>query len=411
MFFTKSVIHTGIGLSVFIVTLLNSVRLSAATYYCGPSGDDNRTAQQAQDIKTPFRFLERAIEVVADGDTIVALDGVYDALRVRNPSYRSFGQVFFPNSKSMTAKSVTIRALNKWGATCRGQVAFAGLEGIRFEGFRLVSAFNLPEGRGVCGIDVYGCSNPTIRDCYILSENQAGIYFADCDWIQAEWNIISYSKTATRSNPFVGIAIFQPRYQSGPVRNFGIWLRNNTIFNTLNGFLLKVDNTLTDIPASDYNRPVMIENNFVFDLNALDAPANADKSSFIFESVQNVRVRNNTLVRDFGFDDIPMVSIRESDRIYVYNNIIAASNETPAIELTGNTEALVFANVVEGTEIPAEVEMMNYIGSPEFDPGTLIPSAHSPAVNNAFDAGDHFFLDVFGGPRYIGPLDIGAIER
>ena len=55
--------------------------------------------------------------------------------------------------------------------------------------------------------------------------------------------------------------------------------------------------------------------------------------------------------------------------------------------------------------------MMNYIGSPEFDPGTLIPSAHSPAVNNAFDAGDHFFLDVFGGPRYIGPLDIGAIER
>jgi hypothetical protein len=116
-------------------------------------------------------------------------------------------------------------------------------------------------------------------------------------------------------------------------------------------------------------------------------------------------------VRNFGFETTPMLLIRQSDRVYVYNNIIAASNQTPAIELTDNKDTLIFANLIEGTGIPTDVMTMNYIGSPEFEPGTFIPSATSPAVDNAFDMGDHDFLDALGAPRFNGPLDIGAIER
>ena len=156
-----------------------------------------------------------------------------------------------------------------------------------------------------------------VRDCLIFSENLPGIRFSECDWIQAEWNVITYAKTSSRSIPSSGISVFQPRYQSGPFREYGIWLRNNTIYNTLYGITFAINNSVTGIPQTSYERSSMIENNFIFDLIEANDQS-TDRFAIGLESVRNVRVRNNTVVRDFGFVGDPVVSIRESDRIYVY---------------------------------------------------------------------------------------------
>jgi hypothetical protein len=387
-----------ICLLILASSLLSCLSSSfAATYYCSPEGNDSRTPAQGQLRVSPFKTIGRAIEVIRDGDDVVLLDGLYFISGLRHPSATSSGGVDLTSLPQTTASDFKIRSERKWGAQIStptgsgsGLIRFAGISGITLEGMST---------RGG-NLIFQKCSNPFVRDCLIETVGGGGVVFAECDWIRAEWNIIKPVGSSAGS----GIVVTAPEYLNGPSRPWGIWIRNNTIFGTSNG----LDFGFQDAAGvTIYDRPSMIENNFVFDLNSKAQ----SRAALELRDVQNVRVRNNTLVRDFGFEGLPMVNIENSDRIYVYNNIIAASNETPAIELTGNTETLVFANVVEGTEIPAEVEMMNYIGSPEFDPGTLIPSAYSPAVNNAFDAGDHFFLDVFGGPRYNGPLDIGAIER
>jgi hypothetical protein len=381
---------------------------SAATYYCSPSGVDTRTAKQGRSRTTPFKTFERALTFVRDNDVIVALDGSYSFKGVRAPGYESYVDLIFRGLPSTLAKGLTIRSENKWGASLSGTVDLAGLKDLRFEGFRIKPAFTVAGYSS--GLYVTGCCNPLIRDCFVESEAQGGLVIADCDWVQAEWNIISFARSSSESRPSTGISISQPRYQAGPQRPWGHWIRNNTIFGTALGIRMSVDDGTRQLPPTDYDRVSLIENNFVFDLTPRTVPGAATPALEIVR-FKNVRVRNNTLVRNFGFETTPMVLIRQSDRVYVYNNIIAASNQTPAIQLTENKDTLIFANLIEGTEIPTDVTTMNYIGSPQFESGTFIPSATSPAVDNAFDMGDHFFLDARGAPRFNGPLDIGAIER
>jgi hypothetical protein len=382
---------------------------SAATYYCSPSGIDTRTAKQGRSRTTPFKTFERALAFVRDNDVIVALDGAYSFKGVRAPNYERYVDFTFRGLPSTLAKGLTIRSENKWGASLLGTVNLAGLKDLRFEGFRIKPAFTV--AGYTSGLYVTGCCNPLIRDCFIESETQGGLFFADCDWVQAEWNVISFARSTSESRPSTGIGISQPRYQAGPDRPWGHWIRNNTIFGTAVGIGMYLDDGTLRLPPTDYDRVSLIENNFIFDLTPPTVPRFPFTAALEIVRFKNVRIRNNTLVRTFGFETTPMLLIRQSDRVYVYNNIIAASNQTPAIQLTDNKDTLIFANLIEGTEIPTDVVAMNYIGSPEFEPGTFIPSATSPAVDNAFDMGDHFFLDALGGPRFNGPLDIGAIER
>jgi hypothetical protein len=411
--------------TVFLVA--NFALADAATYYCGTNGDNTRTRKQARSIATPFRTIARASELAKDGDIIVALDGYVDSLQLRNPSFPArniFAGRSYASAKPTTAKNLTIRAQNKWKATLVGEIVFENLSGIKLEGFRTEPFFDSPGDSYVGGIVFYGCSNPVVRDCYIVSERSSGISFVDCDWMLAEWNIITYQNSLSSGNLFgssqasSAVSVFQPRYQVGPNREYGIWIRNNTVFNMLRGFSYSIDNKRTDIPTTLYDRPAMFENNLVFDSNENGrwpgrniVVSGVNKSHVFFDGVQNVRLRNNTLARDFGFEGSPMVTINNGDRIYLYNNIISATNRTPVLELTENKDTLLFANILEGESIPADVASMNYIGSPVFDPDSFVPSATSPAFDGGFDAGDHFFLDVTGAPRLNGPLDIGAIER
>jgi hypothetical protein len=397
-------------LTLVLLLIVGSAESSqSATLYCGPTGNDARTLKQAKSRRTPLKTIERALQLVSDGDTIVALDGSYSFSGCQLPTYKRYGSTSFDRLPDVLASNVVLRSEKKWGATLSGEIELAGLNGFRLDGFRIISG-STSGGDAEAGVSFVGCVNPFIKDCFIESEVIQGIGFLDCDWAQAEWNIITFRETRSSSSPGTGIVVAQPRYQVGPDRPWGHWIRNNTVFGTGRGIWVYIDDGSRGFPTTNYDRPSLIENNIIFDLVDSKRPSSSS-AAFQIVGFRNVRVRNNTLVRDVDFLTTPLVSIRQSDRVYLYNNIISATNQTPTFELTDNKETLVFNNVVEGANVPADVASMNYIGSPLFDPDSFVPSATSPALDGGFDAGDHFFLDVTGAPRLNGPLDIGAIER
>lgn len=57
--------------------LLASFISNATTYYISPSGDDSRTAVQAQNINTPWRTLTHGCSVLVAGDTLYCRGGTY----------------------------------------------------------------------------------------------------------------------------------------------------------------------------------------------------------------------------------------------------------------------------------------------------------------------------------------------
>lgn len=100
----------------------------------------------------------------------------------------------------------------------------------------------------------------------------------------------------------------------------------------------------------------------------------------------------------------------ESERVYVYNNVlIAAPNRFAAFQFE-SAEAIFFFNLFDGPTQEVQFDFSNVNEDAQLIPGTFELSNSSPARNRGFDTGDHFFLDVTGQNRFEGSLDMGAIE-
>jgi len=96
----------------------------------------------------------------------------------------------------------------------------------------------------------------------------------------------------------------------------------------------------TELNGVRYDRETTIENNLCFD--------NGGQGVHCFRS-QNIRIRNNTCRNNLdSFDFGGEVSVVESERVYVYNNVlIAAPNRFAAFQFE-SAEAIFFFNAIEG---------------------------------------------------------------
>ncbi len=63
--------------SILALLCFISFKLSATTYYISPSGDDSRSAAQAQNISTPWRSLSKGWSALVAGDTLYVRGGTY----------------------------------------------------------------------------------------------------------------------------------------------------------------------------------------------------------------------------------------------------------------------------------------------------------------------------------------------
>lgn len=387
------------GLTTLLAAAL-STTASAATLYVGPNGNDGRGNGEAQNRNTPFRTIQNAIDRSSNGDEIVVLDGTYN-------------QRVFVNRSGSGGGDFVLRSENKEGARVLGAIQANDQSFITIDGFDVTNSGDSDQTKG---IQLTRCDHVTVRNCRVRDCYGGGIGFDQSDWILCEWNI-THNNAYFEQDQHSGISVYQPQYRGNDSRQYGVVIRNNTSFGNQNfvnnpnfgrptdGNGIAVDDFKNQQPGGgqSYDRQALIENNLCFD--------NGGQGVHCYLS-QNVRIRNNTCRNNMAsFDFGGEVSVSESERVYVYNNILVARPGRRAALQFASQNFGFFFNVIDGPVLDVPFNGSNIYGPAGFEGGGFTLAADSPAVNSAFDAGDHFFLDVNGQDRFNGPLDRGANER
>jgi len=372
----------------------------ADTLYVATNGNDGRSRNQARNRSTPWRTIQRAADQVNSGDTIVVLNGTYNE-RVR---VRRSGQA---------NQLIELRSENRNGARLLGDISIEDQSYITIDGFDVTNSSQTGQTKG---INFVRCHHVNVRNCRVRDCWGGGIGFDQSDWILCEWNLV-HGNAFFDPNQHSGISVYEPQYRGNDGRRFGVIIRNNTAFNNRN----LVNNVLFGRPTDGngivlddffnqqstgngvrYDRETVVENNLCF--------GNGGQGIHCFLS-QNIRIRNNTCTNNLdSFDFGGEVTVSESQRVYVYNNVLVSSNNRFAGFQFDSSDVVFFFNLFDGPTREIPFNGSNVFADARLVSGGFALSSSSPGRNSGFNTGDHFFLDVNGQSRFSGALDMGAIE-
>ena len=384
---------------VLLFVFASGSPVHAVRYYVGLGGNDSITKTQARNRSTPFRTIQHAINQAEPGDFISVFDGVYEE------------DVYIGRS-GIPGKYIRLVSANREGAKVRGWISSNDQSYVLVDGFDVTNTSDVPPTKG---ISFNRCHHIKVRDCRIHDCYGGGLGFDRCDYVIAEWNIV-HNNAYFNVEQHSGISAYQPRRLTTDRRSWGIIFRNNTTFGNYNfvnnpnfgrptdGNGIVVDDTLNvqSDDAGDYNRRILVENNWSFD--------NGGQGIHCYSS-RLVYIRNNTCVNNVdSFDFGGEISVSESSDCVLMNNILQSQ--------PGKNSAFQFAsenirwthNLFDGPTREVALGRTNLAVDPEFLPGTIIPSPGSRAINTGRSIRSVFPLDVFGQLRYVGRLDRGAIE-
>jgi hypothetical protein len=171
------------------------VRPDAAslTYYVSPSGSDSSPGTESQ----PFRTIQRAVDVVNPGDTVIVENGVYTGTGAGTACASASRPIVCLTRGGTSTSYVTIKARNLWGARLDGQ------GNTSTEGFRFLATANYIR---IEGFEIYGIGNAT------GSANAFEIYNGGHDAIIARNNIHDIGRLCTdTTNGQAGFFVQQPR--------------------------------------------------------------------------------------------------------------------------------------------------------------------------------------------------------
>ncbi|MFK8111316.1 MAG: right-handed parallel beta-helix repeat-containing protein [Rubripirellula sp.] len=381
--------------------LLQASFCHAAQYYVGTNGSDGRNKSQAQSRSTPWRSIRHAMSQISGGDDVVVLNGTYyEGVSINRSGY--------------AGNETVLRAENKRGAKVVGFISCYDKSYVKVDGFDVRNPSSSGQTKGIA----FGrCHHVTVRSCHVHDCWGGGITVDKSDWILIEWNKTNNNAYYNPSQ-HSGISVYQPQYRASDSRKYGIIIRNNTSFANWNrvnnsqfgrptdGNGIVVDDFYNSQSGGNgvaYDRLTVIENNLCYD--------NGGQGIHCFKA-QNVRVRNNTCVNNMGsFDFGGEVTASNSNRIFVYNNILVARPGKNAALQFASTNYWFGYNIINGPTRDVPFSSSNRYESPRFNSGTYVPSSSSPAINSGYNGSDHFFMDIYGRGRFNGQIDRGAHER
>ena len=163
------------------------------TYYVATNGNDGRNQGQATNRNTPWRTIQRALNLAGSGSTIIVLDGRY------------FTHANFIRS------NVTLRSERKEGAFIEGSITGEDLSFLTIDGFEIANfREDAPQSKGV---QINRCHNITVRDCRVHDCRGGGISIDQSDQILCEWNIV-YRNAFWNPDQHSGISIYQPQQRT-----------------------------------------------------------------------------------------------------------------------------------------------------------------------------------------------------
>ncbi|MDA8745371.1 right-handed parallel beta-helix repeat-containing protein [Rubripirellula amarantea] len=371
----------------------------AARYYVGPDGSDSISKNQATNRSTPYRTIQHAVNQADPGDFISVFDGTYNE------------NVYIGRSGT-PGNYIRLVAANREGAKVRGWISSNDQSYLLVDGFDVTNTSSIPPTKGV---SFNRCHHIKVRDCRIHDCYGGGLAFDRSDSIVAEWNIV-HNNAYFNVDQHSGISAYQPQKIGSDNRAWGIIFRNNTSFGNYNfvdnpnfgrptdgnGIVIDDTRNLQAGGAGDYNRRILVENNWCFD--------NGGQGIHCFSS-RLVYIRNNTCVNNVdSFDFGGEITLSESSQCVVMNNILDAKEGKFSGFQYDSSDVRWQANIFDGPTREITPGVLNIYADPGFIPGTIIPDVGSPAINTATNVKSVFPLDVFGQLRYVGRLDRGAIE-
>lgn len=170
------------------------------SFYLSPSGNDDHTAEQAQDEATPWRTFAHAFSTMKQGDELILLDGTYAIANGTGViGDEGAGSAQPPSGLSKTDRTV-IRAQHGGGAIIDGTGATGGyavmlgtksqiITHVRLQGIKALGGIYLynadycyvsecgVNGSLLIGSNDHGdsCDNNLIEDSWIWGENRRGL--------------------------------------------------------------------------------------------------------------------------------------------------------------------------------------------------------------------------------------------
>lgn len=160
----------GVFLPVALAIFLLSAPAVAETYYVSPSGDNGYSGTSPD---SAFATLQFAADLVAEGDSVLVLNGEYAGFDLRTSGSQTSPVVFaamYDNAVINQRNPVTTDGINIENA-----------EWIIIDGFKLTG---LPRN----GIRVAVSSNVTVKYCLCEYCTSRGIFTGFADWVTIEYN-------------------------------------------------------------------------------------------------------------------------------------------------------------------------------------------------------------------------------
>jgi parallel beta-helix repeat protein len=375
---------------------------NGVTYFVATNGSDSFDEGQSQDRSTPWRTIQRAVDAAQAGDTIIVADGTYNE------------EIFLKNDGNQ-GEDIVLRSENRQGARLLGFISGRGISHITVDGFDIT---NSRENGNTKGIAFYESHHVTIKNNLVRDSFGGGISVDQSDWILIEGNT-THDNAALEPAQHSGISVFQPQYRGEDDRAWGIVIRNNVSYNNINlldnpnccgrptdGSGIVLDDFLNSQASGNgvvYERRTLVENNITH--------SNGGHGIHVYRA-QNIDIRNNTSVGNLGNLTFGgEVSVQQSERIRIYNNILSARPGESAAQIFDSNDISIEYNLVNGPISGLESSATNLYTAPDFETGTLRLRAGAAGVNQGIAQDLPTSFDLSGQNRVVGTVDIGAFER
>jgi len=303
----KSEVSGGLVIVAPPVTPINNSRI----YYVATNGDDTRTINQAKNSTTPWKTIQKAVNNISGGDTVIIAGGAYNE------------SVTITSRLSGTVNAVTLFS-NKTGESV---IIEGGIANPNSSVVRWLSQLNISgvqyltiKGIKVQNVNWYGIrieassSNVTVDGCSTINSGASGIYVNSTTNINILNNIVRKACQVTSrdvSGNGTQECITLAASSNFKVNNNEVW--DSSIPGDAGGEGI-------DIKGGSSNGEVA--NNYVHDIVPLGIYLDAGS---ILEN--NIRVFNNKVVNTSGVGVAGELGGHAKD-FYFYNNIISDSKST-----------------------------------------------------------------------------------